>query len=577
MFKKLPSPLEAGSATWTGLWIPPLRREGDTGVVDPDVRDTGSVDDKGQRRGPPPRPLGAPPRTPVRDLRPVQEGSLVGTDVARSRAFSETLALLGVGLLLILALLVLTGCSGQETDSDALFRLLPAERTGIAFSNNLTENDTLNVLEFEYVYNGGGVGIGDMNGDGLPDVYLTGNQVPSRLYLNRGGLRFEDVTERADVGTDRWATGVAMADVNADGLLDLYVGASGLGNRANLLFINEGNGTDGVPQFKEKAAAYGLADAGYTTHAAFFDYDKDGDLDLYVLNATGEDVYPNVPRPKRVRGEASSTDRLYRNNGDQTFTDVSEEAGITIEGYGLGVAVHDFNLDGWPDVYVANDYLSNDLLWVNNQDGTFTNRIADYLKHQSHFAMGADAADVNGDGLADLVVLDMKPPGKVRQKQMAGAMSHDAYRLALSRGYEPQFMRNTLQLHYGLAPDGQPRFGDVGQLAGIHATDWSWAPLLADFDNDGRRDLLVTNGYRKDLTDRDFVNYRQSSATGRTQADFVQAMLPAIQELPGAKTSNFIFQNEGDLTFADRTSAWGLDRPTYSLMLRSESGRGYLA
>ena len=465
---------------------------------------------------------------------------------------------------LLTALLLLAGCSSPKNDPDALFRLLPAERTGITFSNDLTENDTLNVLAFEYVYNGGGVGMGDVNGDSLPDVYLTGNQVPSRLYLGRGDLRFEDVTEQAGVGTDRWATGVAMADVNADGLLDIYVGASGLGDRANLLFVNRGNGPDGVPRFAEEAAAYGLADTGYTTHAAFFDYDQDGDLDLYVLNATNDDVYPNVPRPKRVRGEAPSTDRLYRNNGDDSFTDVSMEAGVTIEGYGLGVAVHDFNLDGWPDVYVANDYLSNDFLYVNNRDGTFTNRIADYLKHQSNFAMGADAADVSGDGLADLVVLDMKPPGKLRQKQMSGAMSYDGYRLALSRGYEPQFMRNTLQLHYGLAPDGQPRFGDVGQLAGIHETDWSWAPLLADFDNDGRRDLFVTNGYRKDLTDRDFVSYRQASATGRTQADFARAMLPAIRELPGAKTANFIFQNQGDLAFADRTSAWGLSRPTYS-------------
>jgi enediyne biosynthesis protein E4 len=458
---------------------------------------------------------------------------------------------------LILAVLALLFGSCHRNSGPQYFKLLSPEETGITFNNALPENDTINALQYDYLYNGAGVAIGDINNDGLQDVFFGGNAVTSRLYLNKGNLSFEDITQKAGVTTDRWVTGVSMADVNSDGFMDIYVCVAGphkKADKANMLFINKGDGT-----FADSAKAYGLDDAGYSTQAAFFDYDKDGDLDVYLLTNARENFNRNVPRPKKVHGEDKSTDRLYRNNGDNTFTNVSRQAGITIEGYGLGVAIADINKDGWPDIYAANDFVTNDLMYLNNGDGTFTDRSRQYLKHQSFNGMGTDIADFNNDGLPDIVVLDMLPPDNLREKTMMPAANYDRFMLNLQMGYQPQYVRNTLQLN-----NGNGSFSEIGQLAGIHRTDWSWGALFADYDNDGLRDLLITNGYRKDVTNLDFIVYKHQQVAFGTEEHQAKEMAALLKELPGAKVHNYVFQNKGKLSFADRSEDWGLDKASYS-------------
>ncbi|WP_128545124.1 VCBS repeat-containing protein [Larkinella soli] len=482
-------------------------------------------------------------------------------------------------LLLLACIGSISWMLGSEPTGGRLFRRLPSSRTGIGFSNRIQESDTFNILRFEYLYNGGGVGIGDFNNDGRQDVYFSGNQVSGRLYLNRGGMQFEDVTEPAGLKTDVWCTGVTVVDLNQDGFQDLYVSVAGFGSdtsrRANRLFINETR-TPGAPvRFREMAREYGLDDQGYSTQTAFFDYDHDGDLDAYVLTNALDRQNRNALRPKRLNGEAPSTDRLYRNDGPRDhprFTDVSRQAGITIEGYGLGLAISDLNGDGWEDVYCANDFLSNDLVWINNRNGTFTNRAADYLRHQTHNGMGVDIADVNNDRLPDIMVVDMLPHTNERQKMMLPGYNYDRFRMDLQMGYQPQYMRNTLQLNRGAGPD-EPvgghrpaRFSEIGQLAGVDKTDWSWAPLFADFDNDGFRDLLITNGYRRDVTNLDFTAYLADLGAGGF-GDTQEKQLKAarrLRELPEVKLTNFCFRNRGDLTFEDVSARWGFDAPGYS-------------
>src|SRR5690554_4397365 len=386
-------------------------------------------------------------------------------------------------LFTLLCLFFLNACQ-RDISPPPLFELLPPIQTGIDFNNLIEENDTFNILDFDYIYNGSGLAAGDFNNDGLTDLFFGGNNVSSRLYLNLGGMKFKDITEEAGLTTNQWIEGVTLVDLNHDGLLDIYLSVSSRDKEvpdANLLFINQGMKNGEVPFFEEKAADYGIDDRGYNTQAVFFDYDLDGDLDLFVLSNAIEAFHRNTSTPREMTGKGKSTDKLYKNNGDGTFTNVSQEAGILIEGYGLGVGISDINRDGWPDIYVANDFLSNDLLYINNGDGTFTNKIAKMLKHQSHNSMGMDIADFNNDGLVDIVVLDMLPPDNFRQKTMfAPNENYDLYMSNLEKGYEPQVVRNTLQLNHG-----DDVFSEIGQLAEIHQTDWSWAPLFADFDNDG--------------------------------------------------------------------------------------------
>jgi hypothetical protein len=445
----------------------------------------------------------------------------------------------------------------NQPEQTILFERLSPEDTHIDFANTITISDSFNVTTFDYIYNGGGVAIGDINNDSLPDVYFTGNMVSSRLYLNKGNFQFEDITQKAGVTTNRWTTGVAMVDINADGWLDMYVCVAGLDKSAdkpNLLFINQRNGS-----FTEEAKQYGLADTGYSTQATFLDYDKDGDLDMYLLANAIEGFNRNISRPKKVSGEGKSTDRLYRNNGNHTFTNVSKEAGITIEGYGLGVAVSDFNQDGWPDIYCANDFLTNDLLWINNKNGTFTNQIRSYLKHQSHNGMGIDVADFNNDGLVDIIEVDMMPEDNLRQKTMFPSANYDNFEYRRELGYEIQYVRNSLQLN-----NGNGTFSEIGQLAGVYATDWSWTPLFADFDNDGYRDLFISNGYGKDITSLDFAVYSRENTMFGNEETKLKQLATELAKLEDVKRPNYIYRNKGNLTFEDKSQAWGFTEPTLS-------------
>ena len=480
--------------------------------------------------------------------------------------------------------LLLTGCHGAPNR----FERLGADQTGIRFANVITENDSLNVLDFEYIYNGGGVGVGDLNGDGRTDVFFAGNMVSSQLYLNRGvggtaPFAFADVTTQAGVATTAWCTGVAIADIDGDGRQDIYVCVAQPNQRRStpsLLFLNQGNDGAGVPHFREQARAVGLADSSYATQATFLDYDHDGDLDLFLLTNALEGYNRNNVTGPRNDGSARSRDKLYRNDGlpggragvgGVHFTDVSLAAGLVHEGWGLGVIVNDVNRDGWPDVYVANDFQSNDVLYVNNRNGTFTNRIAEALKHQSHNSMGVDMADIDNDGLNDLAVVDMLPDDNGRQKTMFSNVPYDRFQLASRLGYQPQYVRNMLQLNRGpVSPtDSLPRFSEIGQLAGVSATDWSWSALLADFDNDGFRDLLITNGYRRDITDLDFLSYGKEDGTFGSNADRRTRLRARIDALKPVYKPNFLFQNNGNtrprtLTFTDRAAEWGLDAPSFT-------------
>lgn len=471
---------------------------------------------------------------------------------------------------LLAAFILLVGCNSEkkpvaetetkkETAAPKLFTSLPDSETGISFANTLTETPSLNVLEFEYFYNGGGVAVADFNNDSLQDIFFSGNMVPSRLYLNKGNLKFEDITKQADINTSgRWASGVAVADVNSDGYQDIYVCVTGRVApqlRKNLLYINNQDNT-----FTEAAQQYGLADDSYSTHAAFFDYDKDGDLDLYLLNHTLEETNPNLLRPQLRNGSGKNTDKLYRNNGNKSFTDVSKKVGILVEGHGLGVAISDINQDGWPDVYVSNDYLSNDILYLNNKNGTFTDKAASYFKHQSQSAMGNDVADFNNDGLVDIITVDMLPEDNLRSKLMFAGMNYDRFAAEIQNGYIPQYMRNTLQLN-----NGNGSFSEIGQLAGVNSTDWSWSPLLADFDNDGYKDLHITNGFPKDITNRDFIMYRMQGLNSNVPMDALnKQLMEVIKKLPSARKPNYIYRNKGNFTFSNQTKAWGLDVPSFS-------------
>ncbi|RDC61785.1 VCBS repeat-containing protein [Adhaeribacter pallidiroseus] len=452
--------------------------------------------------------------------------------------------------------------SSCQKKTETLFTQLTPNDTGITFANRIFESDSLNILTEEYIYNGGGVATGDFNKDGLDDLYFTGNMVPNKLYLNLGNFKFKDVTQSAGVtGNGKWSSGVAVVDINQDGKLDMYVCATikkDSADRANMLFINQGNNSQGEPVFKELARAYGIADTGYSTHAAFFDYDRDGDLDLYVLTNVQNASIPTVYRTKVNDGTSPNNDRLYRNNGDNTFTNVSKTAGIVYEGYGLGLAISDINLDGWPDIYVTNDYLSDDLLYINNQDGTFTNRKNQYIKHTSFSAMGNSVADINNDGLVDILAVDMLPENNRRKKLLMKDNNYAIYFNNKQYQYDFQYVRNTLQLNNGLTPSGEPSFSEIGQLSGVYQTDWSWTPLVADFDNDGYRDIFITNGFPKDITDRDFSIYRSGPAS---QVANLQALVDSI---PVVKIPNYAYHNNGNLTFADKTKDWGFSTPSFS-------------
>lgn len=466
--------------------------------------------------------------------------------------------------LLIVGLAIL--CFGCSQKRSTQFHLLPASATGIDFSNDIIENDSLNILNEANIYNGGGVAVGDFNNDGLTDIYFAGNMVSNKLYLNKGELRFEDVTETANAAGDgKWCMGVAAVDVNNDGWLDLYVSASfhkDASRRENLLYVNQGLNKDRIPVFKELAKEYGLNDNGFSTQGVFFDYDKDGDLDLYlVTNALYDNKTPIKFRNKVTDGSALNNDRLYRNNGNGTFTNVSQESGISIEGWGHAAAISDINEDGWPDIYVSNDFVANDLLYINNGDGTFSDQITRYFKHTAWYAMGTDIVDLNNDGLVDLVSLEMLPESNLRKKAMLSGNEYYNYFNSKKYDYQHQYVRNVLQLNQGNSPDGHPVFSDIGFLAGMYQTDWSWNPLVADFDNDGLRDLIITNGLPRDITDLDYIVYNNGQGYGGGKSNSSQGM---VDSLPQVIIKNYAFKNNQGLIFSDSTMAWGLDDASYS-------------
>lgn len=478
--------------------------------------------------------------------------------------YRQTFCLAGI----MIALLFIS-CNKREP----LFERLPAEETSVRFSNDITQNDSINIIDYTNMFNGGGVAVADFNNDGLQDLYFTGNMVENELYLNQGEFRFRNVTEEANVAAKgRWSSGVAVVDINGDGLMDIYVCATTYDEperRTNLFYINQGVNNDGIPVFSEMGSEYNVADAGHTTMAAFFDYDRDGDLDLFLMqNQFNRHGSMDRYHKKLLKGESETTDRLLRNDtplspplrGDVrgVFTDVSDEAGILIEGFGLGLNITDINRDGWKDIYIANDFITNDVLYINNKDGTFTDKAGEIFKHTAHAAMGNDVADVNNDGYSDVIVVDMRPDDNFRKKKMLQPNTYSAYLNNERYNYDYQFVRNVLQVYQGTHPEtGEPVYSDTGIWSGIAETDWSWTPLMVDFDNDGWRDIIITNGFPNDLTDHDFEEYF------RLYPEFI-SLEDLIDRMPSVKISNYVYRNNGDLTFEDVTERWGMKIPSFS-------------
>ncbi|WP_051957512.1 VCBS repeat-containing protein [Altibacter lentus] len=439
--------------------------------------------------------------------------------------------------------------------------MVPPEQSGVTFVNTVPETPEMNILTYQYLHNGAGVAIGDINNDGLPDIFFTANYGPNFLYLNKGDLKFEEIGKSAGVGGKvGWSTGCTMVDINNDGFLDIYVSRSGnLGpeQRRNLLFVNNGDLT-----FTESAATYGLDDPGYSTQATFFDYDKDGDLDMFMLNhpiSPALDIDFDALATERNN---ASGDRLYKNNNGR-FEDVSETAGIISNsiGYGLSASVGDLNNDGWPDLYVCNDYLERDYLYFNNQDGTFSENLKNATRHISNFSMGSDIADFNDDGFLDIMVVDMVAEDNYRIKTNMSGMNPEKFYRAVNNGFHYQYMTNTLQMN-----NGNGTFSDVAKMSGVSNTDWSWAPLWADFDNDGKKDLFVTNGLRKEARNNDFVKKKTQLLKAieeqpEKQLEFIKKIL---DEMPQTKVKNYMFKNEGDLSFKNKTDDWGFSEPSFS-------------
>ncbi len=458
----------------------------------------------------------------------------------------------------------------NSLEEDTLFTLLPSDSTGIDFVNQIENQKKFNIFKYRNFYNGGGVALGDINNDGLTDIYLTGNMVPNRLYLNKGDFKFEDITEVSGTsGNKPWSTGVVMVDINNDGLLDIYVSNAGNmegNNHDNDLYINNGDLT-----FTEKAAEYNLAKTGFSTHATFFDYDKDGDLDAYILNNSNIPVSSlGYAEQRNVRAQdwegvpdifKGVGDMLLRND-DGKFVDVSEKAGIygSLIGFGLGVMVTDINQDLYPDLYVSNDFYERDYLYINNQDGTFTEEIKNWTNHLSLSAMGVDIADINNDGLSDIFITDMLPEPDQRVKSVMEFEGYNIFKLKQSKDFHQQYIQNTLQLN-----NGNGSFSEVAYYSGVEATDWSWSGLLFDMDNDGYKDIYVTNGINHDLTDLDFVDFfaneiiQKMALTGRKES-----IDSIINKMPMSPLPNYAYHNNGDITFTNYNKQWGFELPSKS-------------
>ncbi|WP_461139174.1 VCBS repeat-containing protein [Spirosoma pomorum] len=465
----------------------------------------------------------------------------------------------------------------------ALFTLLSPDQTGVLFSNNLTEGLNTNVMMYEYFYNGGGVAVGDMNNDGLDDIYFTANMAPNKLYLNKGNMRFADITAQSGAGgkDDAWKTGVTMADVNGDGKLDLYISRSGTirpENRIPELLINDGPDAQGIPHFTNRTADYGLDKPVQSTQAVFFDYDRDGDLDLFQLNHNPRllpILDPSATAALMKQPNAEIGVRLYQNTGNR-FADVTSKSGMSSStlSYGLGVGVSDLNGDGWPDLYVSNDYGVPDYLYINQgkKGGPiFQDVLKQSVGHTSNFSMGNAVADVNNDARPDIFTLDMLPEDNKRQKLLMAPDNYEKYALAVASGFHHQNMRNMLQISNGSDKAGVPTYREIGQLAGISNTDWSWSPLMADYDNDGWKDLYITNGYVRDYTNLDFLKYMNDFMQNRPANPSREDILQLVHQMPASNVTNYMFRNQlgnqrggGEVTFANIGAAWGLSQASNS-------------
>lgn len=479
---------------------------------------------------------------------------------------------------IVLLLLCFLGVAGTAQKTSPRFKTVSPGHSGLSYLNQITESDSLHVFLYEYLYNGAGIGIGDFNGDGKEDVFFSGNTASNRLFLNKGDLTFQDITLPAGVaGNGKWSTGVSVADVNGDGRLDLYVCHSGKYSNPddlkNELFINLGN-QDGIPRFADRAQAYGLDAPGtQSTQAAFFDYDCDGDLDMFLLNHSNNSYNPFLnTRKQRATPSESFGNRLFRNtgfkNGEPHFEDVTLDAGIINNAlnFGLSVVVSDINLDGWPDILTTSDYTEKDCLYLNLKNGKFAENLEASLAHISKYSMGSDIADINNDGLPDILTLDMLPEDNHRQKMLKGPDEYDQYHLLLDSGYYKQQMRNMLHLHQGIDQFGHPRFSEIGQLAGISNTDWSWSPLFFDIDMDGKKDLFVTNGYLRDYTDLDFMKYTVADAKFQAAKEGHQNFQThaLVEKMPSNKIRNYIYHNISGIRFEDVSMSWGIDAPSIS-------------
>ncbi|MDA9669323.1 VCBS repeat-containing protein [Flavobacteriaceae bacterium] len=466
----------------------------------------------------------------------------------------------------IIILILFFSCERISNNDQIIFELLSTDTTGIDFENSLSYSDEFNIYKYRNFYNGGGVGLGDVNNDGLLDIYLTANQLSNRLYINKGDFVFEDVTKTAKIGGNRaWSTGVAMVDINSDGWLDIYVCNSGDvngDNKQNEFFINNKDGT-----FSEKAKEMGLADTGLSTHASFFDYDKDGDLDVYLLNNSFTAIGSfNLQKNQRGVRDKKGGDKLFRNDAGK-FIDVTEKAGIygSEIGFGLGVSVADLNKDGWLDLYISNDFFERDYIYMNNGDGTFSEDLENQMRSTSLSSMGSDIADITGDGYPEIFVTEMLPENDERYKTTMTFENWDKYQYNIKNGYYHQFTRNMLHRNNGISFGDKLTFSEVGRLAGVEATDWSWSALITDFDNNGHKDLFVANGLAQDILDQDYLKYISSEEiTKMVVTERGVDYKKLIDIIPITKISNYAYSGDTSLGFKDVTEYWGLDMPSHS-------------
>ena len=480
-------------------------------------------------------------------------------------------------ILLFILMTTIFGCNSNKKLQ--LFEYVDSSKSNIIFSNTIVENNNVNGIDCLNCYNGGGVGIGDFNNDGLSDFVLTGNQVSSKIFLNKGDLQFEDISISSNFSTKTWITGVSIVDINSDGYDDIYlnVGSGGLkcdGDCSNLLFINNGLNKNGIPTFTEQAKAYGLDDGAYSHHSVFFDYDMDGDLDVYIVhNSNLPFSEMNNAMPKHLVPEYL-IDGMFRNDTVEgidhpVFTDVSKELNISHKGFGLGIGITDFNNDNLIDVYVSNDFISDDFLYINkaHKDSlapTFSEESKQYVSHQTLNGMGMDIADINNDNLPDILVLDMFPKEFKKQKRMMGSMNYDLFINMEENDYSYQYVRNTLQLSNGILEGKPVKSSEVGFLTGITSTDWSWAPLMVDFDNDSDKDIYVTNGFHRNILDIDNMNTIRRKMAASAPKNKKSQLKKSLDALPPIQLPNFFFEQKEDNTFKDVSLTWTKERSSFS-------------